>query len=269
MLNSLRNAGGLVLAVLMMIQVQVKAAEDSRPRLILIGDSTVKNGSGQGEGGLYGWGQVLGEYFDTSRIEVENRALGGRSSRTYLSEGLWQRSLERLRPGDFVLIQFGHNDGGEMFKGNRPRASIKGNGDKTAEGVVEQTGKRETVHSFGWYLRKYANDAKEKGATAIVLSPIPRNRWSEGKVLRANEDYGKWAQEAAQQSGAFFIDLNELVARRYEQLGPEKVDRDLFLEDWTHTTLEGAKINAECLVKGIRTLEDCQLAEYLRIDHNE
>ncbi|MCA9139685.1 MAG: hypothetical protein KDB00_23095 [Planctomycetales bacterium] len=69
----------------------------NRRRLVLVGDSTVKNGQGRGDGGLYGWGQVIQEHFDLSRIEVENRALGGRSSRTFLTEGLWKKSLERLR----------------------------------------------------------------------------------------------------------------------------------------------------------------------------
>ncbi|MGC6441359.1 MAG: GDSL-type esterase/lipase family protein, partial [Rubripirellula sp.] len=113
-----------------------KAVEDAKPRLVLIGDSTVKNGSGKGDSGLYGWGQVLNRHFDLARIEIENRALGGRSSRSYLTEGLWQKSLDRVRPGDFVLMQFGHNDGGQMFDGDRPRASIKGNSDEAIDGVV-------------------------------------------------------------------------------------------------------------------------------------
>ena len=81
---------------------------------------TVKNGQGRGDGGLFGWGQMIDRHFDTERIDIENRALGGRSSRTYLTEGLWQRSLDRLREGDFVMMQFGHNDGGRMFEGDRP-----------------------------------------------------------------------------------------------------------------------------------------------------
>ena len=244
-------------------EVATPAAE--RPRLILIGDSTVKNGRGQGDGGLWGWGQVVAEHFDTSRIEVENRALGGRSSRTYLTEGLWQRSLERLRPGDFVVMQFGHNDGGSMFEGDRPRASIKGNGDEVVEGVVAQTGQAETVHSYGWYLRRYIQDAREKGALPIVVSPVPRDRWEDGQVLRAASDYGRWAKEAAAAEGAAFIDLNERIARRYEAVGEAEVGAAFFTEDdWTHTTRAGAEANAACLVEGIEELEGCPLAAFLR-----
>lgn len=240
-------------------------ATSSKRRLVLIGDSTVKNGRGNGDGGLFGWGQVLEKHFDTDRIEIENRALGGRSSRTYLTEGLWQESLNRLRKGDFVMMQFGHNDGGKMFDGDRPRASIKGNGEEAIDGVVSATGKSETVHSFGWYLRKYVADAKAKGAIPIVLSQVPRDRWQEGRVIRADQDYGLWAQEAADQSGALFIDLNEIVSKRYESVGAEKVDRDFFTpDDWTHTTREGATVNAACVVEGIKALKDCDLKNDLR-----
>ncbi len=237
-----------------------------RIRVVLVGDSTVKNGQGKGDDGLWGWGQVLAEHFDASRVEIENRALGGRSSRTYITEGLWAKSLERLRPGDYVLIQFGHNDGGEMFEGNRPRASIKGNGDETQEGVVVATGRKEIVHSYGWYIRKYVADAKAKGAIPIVLSLVPRNRWEGDRVIRSNNDYARWAKEAAAANDAYFVDLNEIVALRYESLGKEQVARELFTEkDWTHTTQAGAKLNAACVVDGLKKLEACSLKDYLRL----
>lgn len=245
------------------------ADETGRPHaqpvtLFLIGDSTVKNGGGRGDAGQWGWGQVLQQHFDSQRLTVENRARGGRSSRTYLTEGLWQDTLDAMSPGDFLLIQFGHNDGGQKFRGNRPRASIKGNGEQTEQGVVEATGKTETVHSYGWYLRKFIADAKAKGAAPIVLSPVPRDVWEEGRVRRATNDYGKWAREAAQQAGAYFIDLNQLVADRYEQDGQLAVHNQYFTSaDHTHTSRAGAEINAECVAHGIRTLEDCKLRHYL------
>lgn len=255
----------LLLAFVAVLHLLTTAAADGAPKkLVLIGDSTVKNGQGRGDGGLWGWGQVLQPHFDHERLVVENRALGGRSSRTYLTEGLWGRSLDALREGDYVLMQFGHNDGGQMFEGTRPRASIKGNGDETRKGVVEQTGAAETVHSYGWYLRRYIADAKAKGAVPIVLSPVPRNIWRDGKVARASGDYGKWAREAAEQAGAAFIDLNEIIAERYEADGQEKVAGEYFTEaDHTHTTRPGALVNAECVVEGIRQLEGVDLADYL------
>ena len=240
------------------------------PRLILIGDSTVRCGRANGTDGLWGWGQVIVEHFDLDRIAIENHAMGGRSSRTFLTEGLWDKALARVRRGDYVLMQFGHNDGGEMFKGDRPRASIKGNGDETAAGVAETTGEQEIVHSYGWYLRKFIADTQQQGATPIVVSLVPRNRWRDGRVIRSSDDYARWAAEAASQSGALFLDLNELVAARYEQMGKDFVGERLFTEtDWTHTSLAGAQLNAACVVEGIEQLSDCDLAAYIAADRNQ
>jgi rhamnogalacturonan acetylesterase len=222
---------------------------DEPPTLWLIGDSTVKNNTK----GQQGWGTALPAHFDTAKLKVTNKALGGRSSRTFLTEGLWDAVAKELKKGDLVVMQFGHNDGGDKFKGTRPRASIKGNGEETETGMVEATGKEETVHSYGWYLRKYITDAKAKGATVVVCSPVPRNIWKDGKVGRASGDYGKWAKEAAQQEKAHFLDINTLIAERYEQLGEEKVV-PLFFGDHTHTSPEGAALNAQIVAEGLKTL---------------
>jgi lysophospholipase L1-like esterase len=242
-------------------QPEAKATAGRPPTLFLIGDSTVKNGSGQGSDGLWGWGDRIAPFFDATKIRVENRARGGRSSRTYQTEGLWDQVLAAMKPGDFVLMQFGHNDGGPLNTG-RARASLKGTGDQTQEVVMEATGKTEVVHTYGWYMRKYVADARAKGATPIVLSPVPRNMWREDRVIRASNDYGKWAAEAAKAEGAAFIDLNDLVARRYEEAGPETV-KTYFPGDHTHTNDAGAALNAAAVVEGIKGLKDCPLARYL------
>lgn len=235
----------------------------SGPALILIGDSTVKNGGERREGGLWGWGECLAAHFDTNRIRIVNRAIGGRSSRTFFTEGRWEKVLDELRPGDYVMMQFGHNDGGSLSD-PRGRASVKGNGDNTQE-AKDKDGKLETVHSYGWYLRQYIAGATAKGATPIVCSPIPRNIWRDGHVARAGNDYGKWAREAAEQGGARFIDLNELLARRYEMVGAEVVGTKYFTEkDHTHTTRAGAEVNAAGVADGIAALKDSKLAQFLK-----
>jgi lysophospholipase L1-like esterase len=242
--------------------VQPKPAQETAgrlPTLFIIGDSTVNNHTA----GLLGWGDPVAEFFDKAKIKIENRARGGRSSRTYVTEGLWDQVLADMRAGDFVLMQFGHNDGGSLTQG-RARASLKGNGDETQEVVDATTGKKEAVHTYGWYMRKYVADTRAKGATPIVLSPVPRNIWIENRtVARAANDYGKWAAEAARTGGAFFIDLNEIIARRYEAAGPEKVKTRYFTEDHTHTTPAGAEVNAAAVVEGVRGLKDCPLRAYL------
>lgn len=229
----------------------------TRPTLFIIGDSTVKNHTK----GMAGWGDPIAELFDTSKIRVENRALGGRSSRTFLTEGLWDKVVAELHPGDFVLIQFGHNDGGPL-SGPKARASIKGTGDESQE-ITDEAGKKLTIHTYGWYLRKYIADTHDKGATPIVLSPIPRNIWKDGKVARASNDYGKWAAESAQIKKVEFIDLNEIVAKKYEVMGEEKV-KPLFPQEHTHTSPDGAKLNAEAVVEGIKALKDCPLQKHLK-----
>jgi lysophospholipase L1-like esterase len=240
------------------------ATPPATPTLFLIGDSTVKNGSGKGADGQWGWGDCLAEHFDKSRLTIANRALGGRSSRTYFTEGLWDKTLAALKPGDVVLIQFGHNDGGALT-GPRAtgRASIKGTGDETQDVTNDKTGKTETVHTYGWYLRKYITDAKSKGATPIVLSPIPRNMWKDGKVLRANNDYGKWAAEAARSENVPFIDLNDLVATRYESLGEDKV-KPFFPKDHTHTDKQGAALNAAIVAEAIKSLKNSPLSALIQ-----
>jgi len=225
--------------------------------IYLIGDSTVNNHTA----GQLGWGDPFAALFDKSKVTVENRARGGRSSRTFLTEGLWDQVVSRLQPGDIVLIQFGHNDGGSLTEG-RGRASLKGVGEETQE-IVNQAGAKETVHTFGWYLRRYVSDTAAKGATPIVLSLVARNIWKDGKVVRASNDYGKWAAEAARAEGAVFIDLNELTAKRYEQASEEKVTRIYFGSDHTHTTVEGAGVNATAVVEGLKGLKDCAVCPFL------
>src|SRR6185436_6149948 len=115
----------------------------------------------------------------------------------------------------------------------------------------------------GWYLRHYIAEAKSKGATPIVLSPVPRNIWRDGQVARASNDYGRWATEAASKGGAFFINLNEIIARRYEELGSNKVAGEFFTPtDHTHTTLAGAKFNAGAVIEGLKTLTNCALPRF-------
>lgn len=233
------------------------------PTIFIIGDSTVKNGSGNGGGGLWGWGDFIAKYFDPAKIKIENRARGGRSSRTFITEGLWEQVLSEMKPGDFVLMQFGHNDGGAINDTSRARGSLKGVGEEIEEIDNLMTKKHEVVYTFGWYMRKYIADTKAKTAMPIVFSPIPRNIFKAGRVARAAHDYGKWAASAAQTEGAAFVDLNELIAQRYEAIGPEKVKAFYFLEDHTHTTMTGAELNAATVIEGIKATKDCQLCRFL------
>ncbi len=157
----------------------------SLPTLWLIGDSTVKEGRDNGlNGGRWGWGHELDRYFDGSKINIENQALGGTSSRSFQTEGWWSSVLEMIRPGDGVLIQFGHNDGG--IRSNTPRIKARGTlpgiGDDTLSMEIA-TGTSEVVHSYGWYLRKYIDDIRKAGATPLC---VHRSRAIDGRKARSN-----------------------------------------------------------------------------------
>jgi pectinesterase len=231
------------------------------PTLFLIGDSTVRNGQGDGANGQWGWGEPVAAYFDPAKINVVNRARGGRSSRTFQTEGLWDQVLADLKPGDFVLMQFGHNDTSPINDDSRARGTLPGTGEDTQEIDNLLTKRREVVHNYGWYLRRFVADAKAKGAVPIVCSPVPRHNWKDGKPARGFEGYRRWAADVARSAGVRFVDLNEIVTRRYEAMGPEKVE-PLFIGDHTHTSRTGAELNAACVIAGLKALEDNPLAPY-------
>jgi lysophospholipase L1-like esterase len=229
------------------------------PSLFLIGDSTVRNGrdDGQNKGaeGQWGWGNPIAALFDISRINVVNRAVGGLSSRTYLTSGRWESTLALMKPGDVVIMQFGHNDGGAVNDTTRARATLAGTGSQVEEIDNLLTKQHETVHTYGWYLRKFITEARAKGVTAIVASPVPRKRWdAAGKIARSKDSYAGWAEEVARQEHAGFIDLNATVAAKYDALGREAV-MTLFPrvtpDESTHTNLAGAELNARMVVAGL------------------
>jgi lysophospholipase L1-like esterase len=233
---------------------------ERKPTVYLIGDSTVRNGSldNGATAGQWGWGHILHYYFDESRIKIVNDAMGGTSSRSYLeSPTLWALVLPRIQKGDYVLIQFGHNDS---------PATLRGNGDETGEKAGARGGPAVMVHSYGWYIRQYIKQIKEKGATPIVCSLIPRNRWTGDKVNRNDADYALWAKEAAEQEKVPFIPLNTLIADEYDKLGKEKVTAEFFPpNEAVHPNWAGAKFNAERVVEGIKKLENTDLKLYLAV----
>jgi len=221
--------------------------------IFLVGDSTVRNGRGDGANNQMGWGEPFVSYFDTQKVNVVNRAIGGRSSRTYITEGHWARTLVLIKPGDVVLFQFGHNDSGPLDDTARARGTINGVGDETKEIDNPITKQHETVHTFGWYMTQYVKDTKAKGAIPIICSLVPRKTWKDGKIVRGADSYGGWAREVAEKEHVAFIDLNEITARKYDALGEAAVD-PLFGDPHTHTTLAGAIMNAESVVAGLKAL---------------
>ena len=226
-------------------------ANPQLPSLVLLGDSTVRNGRGDGSNGEWGWGEPLASRVDPEQLNLVNRAIGGLSSRTFRTQGHLARALALVKPGDCVVMQFGHNDSSAINDPQRARGTLKGTGEETEDITNLLTGKPETVHTYGWYLRQAVREIRAAGAIPIICSPVPRKTWKDGRIVRAKDSYGGWAQKVALQESVHFVDLNEQIATRYEALGPAAVDQ-LFADPHTHTSKEGASLNAGIVATALR-----------------
>lgn len=229
-------------------------ADPKLPTVFLIGDSTVRNGRGNGYDGQFGWGDPLEAYFYPSKANLLNRAVGGTGVRTFQAQ--WKTILPLVKAGDVVLIQFGHNDNG-------PRGPLKGIGEETEErDDAAKTGK-ETVHTFGWYLRSYIADIRAKGATPVLCTLVPRNNWTNGKITRTPDTHADWTRAVGKAEDVGVVDLNESIAVRYDALGQEATTA-LFADKTTHTTWAGAELSAKIVVEGLRALPKNPVAAFLR-----
>lgn len=242
------------------------------PTVFVVGDSTARNNAD------LGWGDHFAHLFDTTRINVANRAIAGRSSRSFYAEGHWATVLAEMKPGDYVLIQMGHNDGAgtpdSVLHDAKRRSSLKGLGDDSVDVPITNpvaTGPlagltTETVHSYGWYIRKYIADARAKGATPILLTLTIRNIWKPDSAGNPHIERDMGYRDFEYQLGADqhvpVIDMATLAADRFEALGPEKTAL-LFPKDHTHTSAEGAEMNAEAVAEAIRNFHS-PLADYLQ-----
>ena len=256
----------------MMINVALPAYGESRqegkPMVFITGDSTVKN-KDEDEDGMWGWGSQAGLIFDPAKIGWENVAMAGRSTRSYLREGRWEKVYNALRPGDFVLLQFGHNDICPITD-KKERGVIPGTADTCHVYCMEKDGRYELVYSFGWYLKKFIDDVREKGATPILLSLTPRNEWPGGRIERRNDTYGKWYREVVAETGVAFVDVHNISADFLDKKFASKSEQKskaraaaYFNHDHTHTSKAGAQMNARSVAKGLRGIKS-PLAGYLR-----
>jgi lysophospholipase L1-like esterase len=217
----------------------------------LIGDSTMS----QKEVSAFpetGWGMPFAGFFDSS-VAIENRAKNGRSTKSFMSEGLWTPVVKDLAEGDFVFIQFGHNDEGK-----------------------EKVGRYTTPDEFGINLKQYVLDAKSKKAIPILLTPVSRRYFdSTGKIRETHPIYTEVVKKVAKENNVAFIDLNERSRELYQQMGTES-SKHLFLhlsagehpnhpegkKDDTHFNELGARKIAQIVLQEIIKL-DLQLARHI------
>lgn len=241
--------------------------QQGKPMVFLCGDSTGKN-EDKNPDGMWGWGSQGYTVFDSTKCVFQNQAKAGRSTRTYVDEHRWEEVYNSLEPGDVVLIQFGHNDIGGI-KDGKERGVIACSKDSSHVYRLESTGQFKVIYSYGWYLKKMIRDTQEKGATPILLSLTPRNEWHEGDghprgfvypisekkgklyIERRNETYGVWCRDVAKETGVEFVDVHNITANALDKMGKKKAAA-YFNHDHTHTSLKGARLNAQSVAKGLR-----------------
>jgi lysophospholipase L1-like esterase len=172
----------------------------------LIGDSTVSNY----DSSLYprmGWGQKLQSYFNSANVKISNKAISGRSSKSFYDEGAWTPVKNALQSGDFVLIQFGHND---EKSGDSARYT-------------------DPYTSFQQYLTKYIDEAKAKGASPVLVTPVHRNKWSGSSISDSHGNYPPAMRDLASKKGVPLIDLHKKSKTLFESLGQDYVTNKIFM----------------------------------------
>ncbi|KAK3372176.1 SGNH hydrolase-type esterase domain-containing protein [Podospora didyma] len=212
------------------------------PTVYLAGDSTMAKTSGQ----LMGWGEYLGKYVS---VPVVNKAISGRSARSYWNEGRFTEIEKLVTTGDIVVIEFGHNDGGSPNSASdNGRSDCPGTGSETCK-----SGKNgETVYTFGYYIENASKKFIAKGASVIVSSQTPNNMWEGGKYGAGASRFVDYASKAAKNigKGASFVDHFQAVAAMYLKLGNTKTNA-LYPVDHTHTSPEGADLSAQAFVQAV------------------
>lgn len=253
-----------VMMVNMDLPTEPVRREKGKPVVWFTGESTVKN-EDKDENGMWGLGSLAYTVFDKNKVTCYNAAKAGRSCRTFLNEGRWDKVYNSLQPGDYVLIQFGHNDIGGIGDG-KERGEIASAADTCHVYKSASKGTYELVYSFGWYLKKFIDDVREKGATPVLVSLTPRNEWRNGKIERRNDSYGKWYREVVAETGVEFVDLHNISADWLDSHCGNKQEASVYFNhDHTHSSLKGAQMNIRNIAQGLRNIHS-PLASYLKLD---
>ncbi len=240
----------ILIAISILFSTTAGYGQEARLRLLLAGDSTVQDADHRTTPD-WGWGQVLPRFFDDG-VEVVNLARGGRSTRSFIDEGRWDELLSLTRPGDFVFIQFGHNDPKEGERFSSPA-------------------------DYGRNLARFVADIRAKGATPVLFTPVSRRRFeSEGNLEFTHGDYPGVVHDVAESSGTLLIDLKTKTRRLLMEHGPEGSKRIFLhfgpgeysrrpegLEDNTHFSEYGAMRVAGIVVREVMSLGLSPLCEHI------
>ncbi len=225
------------------------------PTLFLVGDSTMADKPDPAHPER-GWGQLLPAFVRPTLL-VDNRAANGRSTKSFREEGRWQAVLDALRPGDFVLIQFGHND----QKSTDPTRFADADGAYRAN------------------LARFIREVRERGAKPLLATPIARRKWSaEGSLVDTHGEFPRVVREVAASEGAPLLDLLAATTNRWSTMGADLSRRDFLhfaaaahpalpdgLADDTHLSEAGARAVAR-IAAGMLATADAALAQHLLPD---
>lgn len=214
--------------------------KNGKIRILMIGDSTMANKDTSKGSPERGWGMVLQDFF-TDAVEVDNHAQNGRSTKSFINEGRWDKVLARIRPGDYVFIQFGHND----EKYNKEKVY-------TAPGVT-----------FDANLRRFVMEARQRGGIPVLFNAIVRRKFDGERLTNTHRDYLLPPRRVAEETAAYFVDANAITHGIVEAMGPEDSKR-LFmwlpkgspshpkgLQDDTHLNVYGAHRVAWSLISAV------------------
>ncbi|KAG9253486.1 rhamnogalacturonan acetylesterase [Emericellopsis atlantica] len=209
------------------------------------GDSTMA-ARGANDGDTDGWGAYIGKYLT---IPAVNKAIGGRSARSYYNEGRFQEVANLVQPGDIVVIEFGHNDGGSPESNDNGRSDCPGAGTETC--ISDKTG--ETVYTFVFYVIQASRLFLSKGATVVLSSQTPNNQWETGTYQGAPSrfvGYQKTATKALNNPDVTFVDNFQAVSNLYLSLGRDAVNA-FYPNDHTHTSPAGADAIAQAFAGAV------------------
>jgi lysophospholipase L1-like esterase len=229
--------------VISLIMLFVTGSTQRQVTVYLIGDSTMANKAVS----TYpetGWGMPFAAMFD-STVVVDNRAKNGRSTRTFISENLWEPIAAKLQPGDYVFIQFGHND-------------------ESKEKVDRYTAPEDYTRN----LIKFIAETRARKSNPVLLTPVTRRRFKDGKVQETHSGYSELVLQVAKEQNVPVIDLDRLSRNLLEDFGEEK-SKLLFLhlapgehpnypdgkDDNTHFNELGARKMAQIVLQQVRELD--------------
>ncbi|KAF1809191.1 Rhamnogalacturonan acetylesterase [Eremomyces bilateralis CBS 781.70] len=211
--------------------------------IYLAGDSTMAKDSNPPK--KQGWGEYLKNYVS---VPVVNKAIGGRSARSYTVEGRFDEIAKVVKPGDIVVIEFGHNDGGSL-KNDNGRSGCPGEGNEVCQSTFN--GKKVTVRTFPYYISTAGKKFTSLGATVIISSQTPNNPWETNKFSAGPPRFVELAKKAAAQvPGAEYIDHFAYAAQSYKAAGASAT-KAMFPVDHTHTNAKGAEFVAKTFVKAV------------------